>query len=95
MLELGPNAPELHRQIGESVGACSVDILLTYGELAAHISDAAVVNAKAHFELKAALIEYVLRMIAPGDIVLVKGSRGMKMEDVVAAINERFSQSMV
>jgi UDP-N-acetylmuramoyl-tripeptide--D-alanyl-D-alanine ligase len=95
MLELGSNAPELHRQIGESAGACSVDILLTFGELAAQISEAAIVNAKAHFEIKAALIESVLRTIVPGDVLLVKGSRGMKMEDVVAAINDRFSQPMV
>ena len=95
MRELGPDAPEMHRQIGESAGTYGVDILLTYGSLAAHISDAAVVAAKTHFEQKSALIEYTLRTIAPGDIVLVKGSRGMKMEDVVAAINERFSQTMV
>ena len=90
MRELGPDAPEMHRQIGESAGTYGVDILLTYGSLAAHISDAAVVAAKTHFEQKSALIEYTLRTI-----VLVKGSRGMKMEDIVAAINERFSQTMV
>jgi UDP-N-acetylmuramoyl-tripeptide--D-alanyl-D-alanine ligase len=95
MRELGPNAPEMHRQIGELAGSYGVDILLTHGGLAVNISDAAAVNAKVHFEQKPALIEYVLQTIVPGDVVLVKGSRGMKMEDVVAAINERFSQPMV
>ncbi len=46
MRELGPNAPELHRQIGESAGACGVDILLTHGELAVNISDAASSQCK-------------------------------------------------
>jgi UDP-N-acetylmuramoyl-tripeptide--D-alanyl-D-alanine ligase len=90
MRELGPNAPDLHRQIGASAGTYGIDILLTHGTLAASLNDAAVVGAKAHFEQKSALIEYLLHAIAPGDVVLVKGSRGMKMEEVVAAINERF-----
>ena len=44
-----------------------------------------------HFESKEKLIAQLLDEIKPGDAVLVKGSRGMKMEDVVDAVKAQFS----
>ena len=91
MLELGLHAEELHTQIGKSTAKYGVNILLTVGSLAKCISESAVVETKAHFENKTALAEYLLRLIADGDCVLVKGSRGMKMEDIVNSLIEQLS----
>jgi UDP-N-acetylmuramoyl-tripeptide--D-alanyl-D-alanine ligase len=92
MLELGPHADELHRQIGISLNSQAVDVLLTFGPLSKFINETATVETKAHFESKMVLSEYLLNTVTDGDIVLVKGSRGMKMEEIVTALSERLSQ---
>ena len=90
MLELGVTAPELHHQIGK-IAAKRVDWLFTYGSLAEKIAQGAidaglpparVFVARNHDELIARLLE----LLQPGDRVLVKGSRGMRMEKVTAAL---------
>ncbi|RPI06542.1 MAG: UDP-N-acetylmuramoyl-tripeptide--D-alanyl-D-alanine ligase [Ignavibacteriae bacterium] len=91
MLELGHHAEQLHREIGESASRSGVDILLTFGRLSKSIHDAATVETKAHFENKSALADYLVRTLADGDIVLVKGSRGMKMEEVIVHLSEQLS----
>jgi UDP-N-acetylmuramyl pentapeptide synthase len=91
MLELGEQAEELHRLIGKNTARYGVDILLTFGPLSKSIHDTALVETKAHFENKSILTEYLLRMLADGDIVLVKGSRGMKMEEVIVSLSEQLS----
>jgi len=91
MLELGEQSEELHRQIGKNTARYGVDVLLTFGPLSKSIHDAAVVETKAHFDNKTALTEYLIRMFADGDIVLVKGSRGMKMEEVILSLSEQLS----
>jgi UDP-N-acetylmuramyl pentapeptide synthase len=50
------------------------------------------VEIKAHFDNKTALTEFLLHTITDGDVILVKGSRGMKMEEVITILEERFSQ---
>jgi UDP-N-acetylmuramoyl-tripeptide--D-alanyl-D-alanine ligase len=92
MLELGEQSDTLHQQIGKSIEQYDVDFLFTFGTLSKHIHDNAFVKTKAHFEEKATLIEHLLQTISNGDIVLVKGSRGMKMEEVVIALSEQRSQ---
>lgn len=90
MLELGPTAPELHQQIGRLV-AERADWLFTYGSLAEDIAQGAadaglpdnrIFITKSHDELA----ERLLEVIRPGDRVLIKGSRGMRMEKVTAAL---------
>jgi UDP-N-acetylmuramoyl-tripeptide--D-alanyl-D-alanine ligase len=91
MLELGGQAEELHRQIGKNTVECGVDILLTFGRLSKSIHDNASVETKAHFDSKSTLTEYLIHTLADGDIVLVKGSRGMKMEEVIINLSDQFS----
>jgi UDP-N-acetylmuramoyl-tripeptide--D-alanyl-D-alanine ligase len=92
MLELGHQAKELHQQIGKDLAQYSVDILFTVGALSKYTHDAAFVETKAHFENKTVLTEHLLHTLGDGDIVLIKGSRGMKMEEVVIALDKHFLQ---
>jgi UDP-N-acetylmuramoyl-tripeptide--D-alanyl-D-alanine ligase len=92
MLELGPQAIDLHRQIGKTLAQNDINMLLTFGLLSKFLHDTAIVEIKAHFESKATLTEYLVHAVADGDIILIKGSRGMKMEEVVTNLGERLSQ---
>ena len=89
MLELGESSISEHQRIGKAVRRLELEYVLTSGVLAAHITEKATAKVNVHFEEKQKLSEYLVRLIAPGDIVLVKGSRGMKMEDVVTYLQER------
>jgi UDP-N-acetylmuramoyl-tripeptide--D-alanyl-D-alanine ligase len=92
MLELGDQAKELHRQIGQVLTKYKVDVLLTFGALSKYIYDSTPIENKAHFESKLLLVEHLFNILASNDIVLIKGSRGMKMDEVTSALHERFSQ---
>jgi len=90
MLELGQSAPELHHQIG-ILAATRVDRLFTYGTLAEEIAHGAkdaglpaekIFVAKSHEELVGRLLD----VLKSGDRVLIKGSRGMRMEKVTTAL---------
>jgi UDP-N-acetylmuramoyl-tripeptide--D-alanyl-D-alanine ligase len=90
MLELGPTGPELHYHIG-TLAAERVDWLFTYGALAEEVARGAiesglsqdkVFSATSHDELSASLLE----ILQSGDRLLVKGSRGMRMEKVINAL---------
>lgn len=94
MLELGPLAREWHRDIGAAVVEANCDYLITVGDLAAYIAEGAraagmradaVTVCRSNGEAVAVLSD-VLR---PGDTLLVKGSRGMQMEEIVAALKKR------
>ncbi len=93
MLELGKNGADEHRRIGQAVAQSGAKHLLTYGPLSQNTHDGSSVVFKVHFEQKSALCEHLAELITPRDVVLVKGSRGMKMEEVVAFLAERFKQT--
>lgn len=80
MLELGDHEERMHYRLGEFTRLLRIDEILTVGDLAEHISDGAIGT---HFRNKEALFEVLEDYIHPGDLVLVKGSRGMKMEEIV------------
>ena len=96
MLELGPTGPELHYQIGV-IAAERTDWLFTYGALAeeivrgatnAGLAENKTFVASSHDELAARLLE----VLQAGDRVLIKGSRGMRMEKITDAL--RISKQM-
>lgn len=89
MLELGTEAVNQHTLVGQAVASAGVEYLLTFGPMAKLISDAATVPMKFHYDQKNILSEYAAELLVPGDILLVKGSRGMKMEDVVTFLQLR------
>jgi UDP-N-acetylmuramoyl-tripeptide--D-alanyl-D-alanine ligase len=88
MLELGATAAYAHREVGRTVARLGVDVLITMGPLAIYINEGAleagmpkdrVVAAGSHAEAAALLKE----RSENGDAVLIKGSRGMKMEKIL------------
>ncbi len=88
MLELGERTGEMHRMIGKSIADKGVDFLITLGSSAGHMIKGAlesgmekerVLCAKSHEEAA----EMVRRMARPGTVVLLKGSRASKMEEVL------------
>lgn len=97
MRELGDFAPELHRQVGHRVVECGVQLLFTVGDLAEEIGREAERYARGtgsappvvtHFASTAAATSVVRDQVRPGDVVLVKGSRAMQMEAIVAALTD-------
>ncbi len=88
MLELGSSASEAHREIGRIAFRSGIHWLIAYGTLAKHIGEGAlesgmpkerVLEAQTHAEA-AHLLQ---RLSHPGDAILIKGSRGMKMEKIL------------
>ena len=86
MLELGEKADHEHAKIGVTVSDMEFEYLLTFGPLSRFTHEASKLAFAEHFETKAGLIDSLKSQLAPGDAVLVKGSRGMKMEEVVEKI---------
>jgi len=88
MRELGPQGPQLHREAGAAIGA-RVDMLLGVGALAKEILEGASAlpdDAKRVFETSADLAAEINDLVRTHDAVLVKGSRGVRMERVVEAL---------
>jgi UDP-N-acetylmuramoyl-tripeptide--D-alanyl-D-alanine ligase len=92
MLELGDLGPAAHREAGEAVASAGVGEFVGVGRHALAAVEAArargvgEVHHTTTFEDTVALL---LKRLAPGDAVLVKGSRGMRMERVVDALLAR------
>jgi UDP-N-acetylmuramoyl-tripeptide--D-alanyl-D-alanine ligase len=85
MLELGPSAPALHREIGAYAAARGVELLVTVGPLAAEMAGAFEGNARSVLGAEDAARE-LAPLLRPGDTVLIKGSRGVGLERTLAAL---------
>jgi UDP-N-acetylmuramoyl-tripeptide--D-alanyl-D-alanine ligase len=96
MLELGPTGPDLHREVGETVGG-RVQVLVAVGTQAPALLEGArraglPESALLAFPDSSAAAAAAAALVAPGDAVLVKGSRGVRMEKVVEALLARFGR---
>ena len=87
MAELGPGAPEFHRQIGEDAARIGVDALVAVGELArGYLEGAAGVPVTRWAPGAAAAVAAAEEVVEPGDCVLVKASRAVGLEVVAEAL---------
>jgi len=94
MLELGPGGREFHRRAGETVARTGWQVLVAVGPLAAQIADGAAAagmsaGAIHRFPDAGAAAAAIGGLVRDGDLVLVKGSRGMRTESVVEALKAR------
>lgn len=87
MLELGPQAAAYHRQVGAHAAGARLDLLLTVGGLAWHLWEAAgdALPGRA-FAGTGELLEAVGEWLEPGDLILIKGSRRLALEQVAQAL---------
>jgi UDP-N-acetylmuramoyl-tripeptide--D-alanyl-D-alanine ligase len=97
MRELGSETETQHRLVGEAV-ARSADVLYTYGDLALKLAavaretaivDGSRVSVQSFREdQREDLTAALLSELTDGDLVLLKGSRGLEMERIVQALTE-------
>ncbi len=93
MLELGKYSIEAHETIGRLAGQI-VEILVTVGPLAKSIAKVAKINGLSEnkilsFNTTNEACPSVQKLIKKGDLILIKASRGMRLEKIVEAIKEK------
>ena len=89
MLELGPDAAEMHRQCGAFIANQEIDLLIACGELSKNTiegADRAGMERCCHYETKQQMAQMVSDAIRPGDVVWFKASRGMYLEEVIKTV---------
>jgi len=97
MLELGDHAPALHEASGRAAAEAGIDIVIGVRGNAAHLvqaaTEAGVTGLEALFLPDAeAAGAWLKENLKPGDVVLIKGSRGVRLERAIEAINQQRSE---
>ena len=102
MLELGESSEVAHRRLGESVACYGFDVLLVLGDFSRKVTEGAldasmtikqVRQMSSREEAVETLVEMVRRgELGEGDWLLVKGSRGMRMETIIAGLKSKMGQ---
>ncbi|MBT6045452.1 MAG: hypothetical protein HOG49_01405, partial [Candidatus Scalindua sp.] len=97
MLELGNYAESLHREIGAQVAKADIDVLWTVGSFSKFVAEEAIANGISEertrsCETSEEISSVVASQLKKDDTVLIKGSRGMKLENVVHQIENCFSR---
>ncbi|MDD2955690.1 MAG: UDP-N-acetylmuramoyl-tripeptide--D-alanyl-D-alanine ligase [Oscillospiraceae bacterium] len=92
MLELGELSIPAHQKVGRRAAQLGADGLFTTGEMGRVMAEAArEAGAKnvRHFETKDEMAVFLANTLSPGDILWVKGSHGMALETMLAALYAR------
>ena len=93
MLELGRSAKAFHENIGKLIAASNIDMLITLGQFSRFLARNAsrfgmpakcVFQADSHRNATSVL----KRISKPGDVVLIKGSRNMRMEKIIEGLKD-------
>jgi len=93
MLELGADEDCYHREIGEKIALSGIDAAYAFGDCSRnsinviHERSREILDAR-HFPTADDLTNALEKVLRPGDLVLLKGSRGMRVEKVLAGIKQ-------
>ena len=79
MFELGRYRKKLHVDIGSYANKAKIDVLITFGDLSKNASSR-FQKKSYNFHSEDQLRDFIINFVKKNDIVLIKGSRGMKME---------------
>ena len=94
MMELGPDAPAMHREVGREIAKLGVDILWGVRGLASEIVAGApgswIARQRAFLQSSDEAAAAIVDEVREGDLVLVKGSRSVETDKVVKALKARF-----
>ncbi len=94
MLELGKKSKELHESIGQEIARLKVDVVLTTGLWARYINKALQKENRKIVNFYCSNLEDVHKLLKrdchKGDAILIKGSRGMKMERAVQFLRKEY-----
>lgn len=98
MLELGPTEADFHRQAGRQVAENGWKFLLAVGPLARHIAEGAMAGGLPEgrvltFSNSDEAAARISALVKDGDLILVKGSRGIKTERVVERLKDDFKEN--
>ena len=92
MLDLGPKSCDYHREVGKYAGERGVEVLIGIGQMSRFTCEGAEEYLEKenvrHFDKKEDFLNIMSDIVKSGDVILVKGSRGMAMETVVKKILE-------
>lgn len=94
MLELGPDSARLHGEVGAKLAQARPDFLWTVGQESRHTADAAKAGGLSpeklrHADSSEAAGAELAAFVRPGDLVFLKGSRGMALEKVLERVRAR------
>lgn len=97
MLELGNYAERMHREIGAKVAKADIDVLWTVGSFSRFVAEEAIANGMPEERIRscetaAEVSSFITSQLKKDDTVLIKGSRGMKLENVVRQIESCFTK---
>ncbi len=96
MLELGPQAEALHAGLSKDLAAAGIDAVFLAGQLMASLRDALPRDCIGGYAETADELEPILAgAMAPGDVVMVKGSNASRMGSLVATLKARFGSQQV
>ena len=91
MLELGRNGPALHRELAEAVTASGADLVFAAGPLMQNLVEVLPPDRRGGYAATAAELEdTVLGSVRAGDVVMVKGSKGILVSRIVKALKDRY-----
>ena len=90
MLELGEMDKEHHRILGKHLSEKKIDAVFAYGDLTQYTIHALNGASMFHqfYNDKTSLLKDLKEFLMNGDIVYVKGSRGMKMEEIITGLQD-------
>ena len=91
MLELGVDKETFHKEMGREIANTDIDYFFTHGTLTQFANKGAIEAGHQHsnhFQTKEEIIHLLNESLTSNDIILLKGSRGSKMEEIIEGINK-------